>query len=89
MSKPTSPPELSPEEHQLAQQQARMAVASILRGMSNPGYDLEFQMVILRIVAGEDRGQEQPETPYQAHVMELAHELAGGLATALGAQFTS
>ena len=79
----------SEQEQLMAQAQARMAAASIMRGMSVPGYDLESVMVAMRIVTGEDRGQEQPETPYQEHVVELMQGLFAGLATMIGSQYSS
>ena len=89
MSKPTAAPELTAAEQQQAQAHARMAAASYLRGLSVPGYDLESVMIAIRVVTGEDQGQEVPEGLYQEHVVELMQGIFGGLATVLGSQYST
>ena len=81
--------QLNAEQQQQCQADARMAAASYLRGLSVEGYDLESQMVALRIVTGKDRGQEQPEDLRQEHTLELMRGLFAGLATMLGSQYST
>lgn len=86
---PVLPADFSAKEQQQCQAQARMALASVLRGLSVPGYDLESVMVAIRIVSGKDQGREQPEGLQEHHVVELMQGLAAGLATMLGSQYST